>query len=60
MKGEFKMSKEELNNNLLEALNNFEHQSYQAVSNDPNSLELAKAIHRLMDDFRETLINYLP
>lgn len=54
------MSKEELNNTLLETLDNFEHQSYQAVSNDPDSLELAKAIHRLMDSFRENIINYLP
>ena len=60
MKGDYKMNKEQLNNNLIKALDNFEHQSYQAVSNDPDSFELAKAIHRLMDAFRENLINYLP
>lgn len=53
------MTKEELNNNLLEALQNFENQSYQATCNDEKSLELAKAIHKMMDTFRENIINYL-
>lgn len=52
------MSKEELNQNLLQALDNFEHQSYQ-VAKDEASLELAATVYRLMNAFRENLINYL-
>lgn len=53
------MTKEELNIQLQEALDNFEHQSYQAVCNDSKSLDLAKAVYRMMDAFRESIIAYL-
>ncbi|MGN0506416.1 MAG: hypothetical protein ACI4FZ_07635 [Lachnospiraceae bacterium] len=53
------MSKEELNKALIEALDGFEHQSYQITANDAKSLELAKAIYKLMDRFRESIIDYL-
>ena len=52
------MSKEELNEKLKDALDCFEHQSNQAATND-KSLELSKAIYRLMDDFRKNIIEYL-
>lgn len=53
------MSKEELEKILAEALADFEHQSIQATTFNSETRKLAEAVYRLMDTFRENIINYL-
>lgn len=52
------MSKEDLDEKLKDALDCFWHQSSQVATNE-ESLELSKAVYRLMDEFRESIIEYL-